>query len=341
MSQREFRVDYSDVPFPSLNQHEFKFIDLFAGIGGFRIALQKLGGKCVFSSELNPSARATYFQNFGEIPFGDIQELAGQHVSDREIDELIPDHDLLAAGFPCQPFSKAGVSARTSLGQKHGFGCEIQGSLFFDILRIAKVKRPKIIFLENVPNLIIHDGGRTFRKIRDAIEHDLGYSFSHSVIDAVSLVPQRRKRCYIVCLQKSSAKFVFPTVNGRPKQLRAILEDSPPAQFTISDRLWNGHEKRTRRNLDRGVGFTAFKANLYKPANTLVARYYKDGKECLIPQNGQNPRKLTPRECARLQGYPEEFIPHPVTVPAYRQFGNSVVVPIVEKIAARFLGQHL
>ena len=340
-SGRSFKIGYSGVPFPPVNNHKFTFIDLFAGIGGFRVALQKLGGKCVFSSDRDHNAQKTYFLNFGEIPFGDIQEFSGKKISDKEIARAIPNHDVLAAGIPCQPFSVAGVSARSALGQKHGFSCEIQGTLFFDLIRIAKIKRPKIIFLENVANLKIHNGGETFRKIRETIERDLGYSFDLHVIDAARLVPQRRKRCYIVCLRNSASEFQFPEITGRPKQLRSILEDSPAAGYTISNRLWKGHKNRTKRNLNRGAGFTAFEANLYKPANTLVARYYKDGKECLIPQKGKNPRKLTPRECARLQGYPEQFIPHPGTKQAYRQFGNSVVVPVVEKIAANILKDHM
>jgi DNA (cytosine-5)-methyltransferase 1 len=338
---KRLKIDYSTIPFPPVKKSTFTFIDLFCGIGGFRVALQNLGGKCLFSNDWNHNACETYFKNFGEIPFGDIRDFTGKRMSDDELDAAIPDHDVLAAGFPCQPFSKAGISARTALGRKHGFDCDTQGELFFDIIRIAKIKRPKVIVLENVANLTKHDGGKTLRKIKDTIEQELGYSFSKEVIDASPVVPQKRRRCYIVCLRKSSLKFKFPRFAGRPKQLRSVLEDSPPPQFTISDRLWNGHIKRTRRNLNRGVNFTAFESNLYKPANTLVARYFKDGKECLIPQNGKNPRKLTIRECARLQGYPEEFLPHQLDRQAYQQFGNSVVVPIVERIAAKFLRSYV
>jgi DNA (cytosine-5)-methyltransferase 1 len=338
---KRLKIDYSTIPFPPLTKFGFTFVDLFCGIGGFRVALQNLGGKCVFSNDWNDHACETYFRNFGEIPFGDIMDFAGRRVTDSQVDKFIPDHDVLAAGFPCQPFSVAGISARTALGRKHGFDCEAQGALFFDIIRIARIKRPKVIILENVANLTRHDRGNTFKKIQDTIENELGYSFSKKIIDAASVVPQRRRRCYIICLRKASSKFNFPSLAGRPKQLRSILEDSPPAQFTISDRLWNGHKKRTKRNLNRGVNFTAFVSNLYKPANTLVARYFKDGKECLIPQRGKNPRMLTIRECARLQGYPEEFLPHQIVPRAYRQFGNSVVVPIVQKIAARVIQEHV
>lgn len=335
----KFKIDYSDIPFPPPEKPKFTFIDLFAGIGGFRIALQRLGGKCVFSSEWDRYSKETYLANFGEIPFGNIRRFTDESVSGSEIDRLIPDHDILAAGFPCQPFSRAGVSARGALGQKHGFACEIQGTLFFDVVRIAMEKKPRALFLENVKNLQIHDEGRTFAKIEETIKAYLKYSFSPSVIDASPLVPQRRKRCYMVCFKTSNVKFEFPEIEGPPRPLESILETDPDITqpYTISERLWTGHIKRTKRNLDRGTGFTAFEADLSKPANTLVARYYKDGKECLIPQRGDNPRKLTPRECARLQGYPEEFIPHLSDSQVYRQFGNSVAVPVVEKIGEKIL----
>jgi len=335
----KFRIDYSGLPFPPPEKPMFTFIDLFAGIGGFRIALQNLGGKCVFSSEWDRNAKETYFANFGEIPFGDLRTFTDARVSNREIKKIIPDHDILAAGFPCQPFSRAGVSARSALGQRHGFSCEIQGTLFFDAVRIAKVKQPRVLFLENVKNLQIHDEGRTFQKIKETIEHNLDYSFFFDVIDASPLVPQRRKRCYMVCFNDRDVKFDFPTIIGPPKALKSILEEHPLERYTISERLWTGHVKRTKRNLDRGTGFTAFEADLTKPANTLVARYYKDGKECLIPQQGKNPRKLSPRECARLQGYPEEFVPHPTDAQVYRQFGNSVAVPVLERIGDKILGK--
>lgn len=326
-------IDYSGVPFLPPSKPKFRFIDLFAGIGGFRIALQQLGGKCVFSSEWDLNAKRTYFANFGEVPFGDIRSFTGEEVSDKAIDALVPDHDVLAAGFPCQPFSRAGVSARSSLGHKHGFSCEIQGTLFFDLMRITKVKKPKVLFLENVKNLEQHDSGRTMERIRKTIEKDLGYSFNYAIIDASPLVPQRRKRCYMVCL-RDKRTFDFPAIDGQPLPLEQVLEDNPPQKYTLSDKMWQGHIKRTNRNLARGAGFTAFEADLKKPANTLVARYYKDGKECLVPQANKNPRLLTPLECARLQGYPKEFIVHPVDTHAYRQFGNSVAVPVVMRIAS-------
>ena len=334
-SRSPFTVDYKGCPFPPLKNPKFSFIDLFAGIGGFRLALQKFGGKCVFSSEWDYCARETYRDNYGEVPFGDIRQFTAENISNRALKKMIPDHDVLAAGFPCQPFSRAGVSARKALGKKHGFSCDIQGTLFFDLMRIAKVKQPKVIFLENVRNLERHDGGRTFKRIKRTIEKELKYSFSHMVIDSSPMVPQRRKRCYIVCLRKKRDKFEFPKIKGPPKPLKSILQRYVPAKFTISNKLWQGHINRTKRNIARGVGFTAYEADLNKPASTLVARYYKDGKECLIPQHGKNPRMLTPRECARLQGYPEAFRFYPTRAQSYRQFGNSVAVPVVRKIAKR------
>lgn len=328
-----------DVPFPPVEKPNFKFIDLFAGIGGFRLALQELEGKCVFTSEIDKYAKITYERNFGEFPFGDIREFTKPEISDEEIDFLIPDHDLIAGGFPCQPFSLAGVSARNSLGISHGFEDKNKGNLFLDIIRIASIKRPKVLFLENVSNFKSHDKGRTFDLVKSIVENDLGYSFNWKIINSNPLVPQSRKRFYIVCL-RNRQKFVFPEIDGEPLPLKNILESEVNPKYTISDRLWAGHKARTKRNLARGVGFTAFTADLNKPSNTLVARYYKDGKECLIPQDGQNPRKLTPRECARLQGFPEKFIIPVSDTQAYRQFGNSVAVPVIREIVREIVRQQ-
>ena len=330
-------INFNSIPMPPPLEHKFTFIDLFAGIGGFRIALQNLGGKCVFSCEWENSAKKTYFNNFGEIPFGDISQFTSSEISDEELDKIIPDHNILAAGFPCQPFSKAGVSARNSLGQKTGFNCELQGNLFFDIVRIAKVKKPDVLFLENVKNLKSHDGGNTFQTIKDTIENELGYDFNCEVIDSSSLVPQRRERCFMVCFRKKRNNFQFPTLNGESLPLKLILEDNVPENYTISDKLWQGHIKRTKRNIERGTGFTAFEADLNKPSKTIVARYYKDGKECLVPQKNKNPRKLTPRECARLQGFPDEFVITESNTSAYKQFGNSVPVPVVYEVAKNIM----
>lgn len=321
--QVQIPIDWKDIPFPPVKHPQFTFIDLFAGIGGFRIAMQEQGGKCVFSSEWDPYAKKTYEANFGEVPYGDIRKIDARN---------IPEHDVLCAGFPCQPFSLAGVSARNSLNTAHGFACETQGTLFFDIVRIMKAKRPRIAFLENVKNIVGHDRGKTFSIIKSTIE-SLGYSFRYALIDSSSLVPQKRVRCYMVCIRDDERGFPFPVIEGTSLALRTILEDNVDSSFTISSKLWEGHQNRTKRNLARGTGFTAFCANLDKPSNTIVARYGKDGKECLIPQGRKNPRMLTPKECARLQGFPETFIMPMSKTTAYRQFGNSVAIPVIRRIA--------
>jgi len=213
---------FDDIPFPPTVKEKFRFIDLFAGIGGFRIALQDLGGKCVFSSEWNPAAQQTYFRNFGEFPFGDIREFTSDKISDRKLKTLIPDHDILAAGFPCQPFSHAGVSARTSVGKSHGFECKTQGTLFFDICRIVKAKKPRVLLLENVKNLLRHDNGNTIRTIEESIRL-LGYDFCHTIINASSIVPQRRERCYMVCFRKDiENNFKFPTASYHHSSLSPL-----------------------------------------------------------------------------------------------------------------------
>lgn len=344
----------NDIAFPPPRNYDFTFVDLFAGIGGFRLALQKealdsnyyrkygvqgANGKCVFSSEIEKRAKDTYFQNYGEYPFGNIRQFTAPSVPDEKIDEHIPDHDVLAAGFPCQPFSRAGVSARNALDQEHGFACKTKGTLFYDIARIANAKRPKVLFLENVKNIVTHKNGQTFKIIKHTIENELGYSFSHAVLNSSSIVPQRRERCYMVCFRDASVRFDFDPLreffSGEPLSLRGILQNDPTKTdpHIISDKLWEGHQRRTKRNLERGTGFTAFTADLDEPSNTLVARYGKDGKECLIPREDGNPRMLTPRECARLQGFPEAFVLPRYKTRAYRQFGNAVAVPVVAKIA--------
>lgn len=321
-----FDAAFSNLKLKPLKNPTFRFIDLFAGIGGVRLGFQNAGGACVFSSEYDRSAQRTYKLNHGDVPFGDITKID---------EKSIPSHDVLLAGFPCQPFSHAGVSARTAVGKKHGFLCDTQGTLFFDVMRIIESKSPKVIFLENVRNLERHDQGRTFQTIKDSIERS-GYHFSYKIIDSSSLVPQRRVRCYIVGVRKDIGNFFeFPEISGEPLPLRSILEHNVDDIYTISDKLWKGHIDRTRRNVERGTGFTAFTANLEKPSKTIVARYGKDGKECLIPQIGKNPRMLTQRECARLQGFPEQFEAASSRTPAYKQFGNSVVVPVITKLAIK------
>jgi DNA (cytosine-5)-methyltransferase 1 len=338
--QKKFQENgINAVNFKKPKKPRFSFIDLFAGIGGFRIALQNWKGNCLFSSEWDESAKETYFRNFGEIPYGDINMFTSSEIPNKLVNKLIPDHDLLAAGFPCQPFSHAGVSARENLGQSHGFECKTQGTLFFSIERIAKIKKPKILLLENVKNIVGHNKKHTFKIIKKAIE-SLGYSFNWKVIDSSSLVPQKRNRCFMVCV-RGGIKFNFPEFSKKELPLKSILEKKVGNQYTISDKLWAGHQRRTQRNIKRGTGFTAFEADIQKPANTLVARYGKDGKECLIPQKEGNPRMLTPRECSRLQGFPENFIIPNHRTPAYKQFGNSVPVPVVEKLIEAILKQKL
>tara|TARA_Y100001960_G_C14753771_1_gene870048 strand:- start:1079 stop:2257 length:1179 start_codon:yes stop_codon:yes gene_type:complete len=330
---------------PGIEQHtgKFTFIDLFAGIGGFRLALSKHGGSSVFSSEWEKNAQNTYFSNYREMPFGDINLFTSDDVLDNELGALIPSHDILAAGFPCQPFSRAGVSARNSLGKKHGFECTTQGTLFYSIERIAKLKKPKVLFLENVKNLVSHDKGNTFRVIKETIQ-DLGYVFNHQIINSETVVPQRRERCFMVCvenyLHEEKGAFRFPDFTGKSLPLRTVLEKNPDASFTISDKLWRGHIERSKRNKERGTGFTTRVADLNKPSNTIVARYGKDGKECLIPQDGKNPRYLTVDECRLLFGYPKNFLLPDKRTPAYQLLGNSVVVPVVERIATAIIEQY-
>ena len=318
----------------------FKFIDLFAGIGGFHLALESLGGECVFASEIDEKARATYRQNHGMEPYGDIREITAPELPDSLIEAHIPDHDVLAAGFPCQPFSLAGVSARNALGQSHGLLDETQGTLFYDIARIVQIKQPKALILENVSNIVQHDKGKTFATLWRVIA-DLGYSLSWKVLNSETLVPQRRRRCFMVAFRDADMgeQMIFPDLSGDPIPLRNALENDVDEKYTLSDRGWAGHQRRTAANIARGTGFTAHAANLDKPSNTIVARYYKDGKECLLPQEGKNPRCLTPRECARLQGFPDTFTPHPTRSAAYKQFGNAVPVPVVKVVAEAMLGK--
>lgn len=315
-----------DFPFPKPTNPKFTFIDLFAGIGGFRIAMQKLGGECVFTSEWDKHAQQTYYANFGDVPFGDITK--------PEIKKYIPkEFQILCAGFPCQPFSRAGVAARNYLGLQHGFDHPTQGNLFFDIIEITEKHQPEVLFLENVKNLKSHDNGNTFKKIEFEIRN-LGYSFYHAIINAQTEVPQRRQRTYMVCFKDQSKQFEFPEFSGQPKKLGDYLETDVPDSYTLSDAMWQGHIKRSKRNKERGVGFSLNIADISKPAHTIVARYYKDGKECLIPQEGRNPRMLTLRESARLQGFSENFIYHKNKKYAYQQFGNSVAVPVIQKIGS-------
>lgn len=311
----------------------FAFIDLFSGIGGFRLPLERIGGQCVFSSEIDRYAQKTYKAWFGESPKGDITQIKPSD---------IPDHDILAAGFPCQPFSIAGVSKKKSLGRAHGFLCETQGTLFFNVASIIEIKRPPIVLLENVKNLQSHDRGRTWRVIRESLEQ-LDYVVFHKVIDAAAFVPQHRERVYIVCFDKrifgSTPPFEFPKPpeDKRPV-LRDILEPSPDRKYTLTDHLWRYLQDYAERHRAKGNGFGFGLADLDGTTRTLSARYYKDGSEILIPQGrGKNPRRLTPRECARLMGFPDEL---PIVVSdtqAYRQFGNAIVPPVAEAVVRQVI----
>jgi DNA (cytosine-5)-methyltransferase 1 len=327
--QYELPIEY-DIPFPPPKKPKFKFIDLFAGIGGFRMAFQNLGGKCVFTSEWDKFSQKTYEANYGEVPFGDITKVNKN---------LIPDHDILLGGFPCQPFSIAGVSKKNSLGKAHGFKDETQGTLFFDIVRILETKRPKAFLLENVKNLVSHDKKRTFKVIKGILE-ELGYSIHTKVLDGKHFVPQHRERIFIVGFDnkvyKGKESFEFPELPKANHILEDILQPEVDEKYTLSDKLWNYLQAYAAKHKGKGNGFGFGLADFEGITRTISARYYKDGSEILIPQEGKNPRRLTPRECARLQGYPEEFIIPVSDNQAYRQFGNSIVMPLVE-----FLGKEI
>ncbi|MHB0967053.1 MAG: DNA (cytosine-5-)-methyltransferase [Bellilinea sp.] len=310
-----------------LSENTYTFIDLFAGIGGIRQAFESAGAKCVFSSEWDLMAQKTYEANFGEVPEGDITKIPA---------EKIPDHDILTAGFPCQPFSIAGVSKNNALGNLHGFQHATQGTLFFDVARIIEEKRPKAFLLENVKNLVNHDKGNTFKVIKKTLEDELGYYINYKVIDARSVVPQHRERIYIVGFANPIA-FQFPELPELNKKLRDILEDDVKPKYTLTDGLWTYLQNYAEKHRLKGNGFGFGLSDLDGITRTLSARYYKDGSEILIPQPNQNPRRLTPRECARLMGFKDEFKIVCSDTRAYRQFGNSVVVPVVETIAQEII----
>jgi DNA (cytosine-5)-methyltransferase 1 len=323
----------------------FTFIDLFAGIGGMRMAFESAGGRCVFTSEWNPFARKTYAANFGEEQpiAGDIHE---------QPEDAVPYHDLLLAGFPCQPFSIAGVSKKNALGRPHGFACATQGTLFFDVARILAAKQPRAFLLENVKNLVSHDRGRTFRVIRQTLEEELGYTISWRVLDAAHFVPQHRERILIAGFRETSG-FSLDNLRlpaSRPK-LRVILhpEDGselpeepytlPPLgtvnpKYTLTPHLWAYLRAYAAKHRAAGNGFGFGLVDGDGIARTLSARYYKDGSEILVRRgSGQTPRRLTPRECARLMGFPDSFRIPVSDTQAYKQFGNSVAVPVIAAIA--------
>lgn len=307
---------------------QFSFIDLFAGIGGMRIAFERAGGLCAYSNEWNKYSQQTYFANFGEQPEGDITQVAASS---------IPDHDILVAGFPCQPFSIAGVSKKNSLGRATGFEDKTQGTLFFDVCRILKEKRPKAFLLENVKNLCSHDKGRTFKVILEALE-ELNYSVFYSVLDGQNYVPQHRERILIVGFDREkygkNICFDFDLTPKVPKPImRDIIDKEVDEKYTLSDKLWTYLQDYAAKHKAAGNGFGYGIAPLDGVSRTISARYYKDGSEILIEQQGKNPRRLTPRECARLQGFPDDFKIPVSDTQAYKQFGNSVVVPLMENVA--------
>lgn len=297
----------------------FKFVDLFAGTGGIRIPFDEVGGVCVLSSEWDKYAQVSYEANFGEKPLGDLQN----------IDENdVPNHNIIMGGFPCQPFSHAGL--------KRGFD-DTRGTLFFDIARIIKKHKPEIVFLENVKGFKGHDKGRTWETVRNSL-NELGYNVTAEVLSAKDFgVPQNRQRFYIIGLKRekygNDVFFEFPEPPKTPTRVGDILEKNVDSKYTISDRLWAGHQRRKIQHKERGNGFGygLFNEESFY-TNTISARYYKDGSEVLIEQEGRNPRKLTPREAARLQGYPDSYKIVVSDTQAYKQFGNAVAVPVIRAI---------
>ena len=313
---------------PIPNRADFTFVDLFAGIGGMRIAFEQAGGHCVYSNEWNKYCQQTYFANFGEQPEGDITKVDAN---------TIPDHDILVAGFPCQPFSIAGVSKKQSLGRATGFEDKTQGTLFFDVCRIIKAKRPKAFLLENVKNLCSHDRGRTFKVILESLE-ELNYEVFYKILDGQNFVPQHRERILIVGFDRErygkDVRFDFDIEPVFPKPvMRDILEQDVDDRYTLSNKLWLYLQNYANKHKEAGNGFGYGIAPLDGVSRTLSARYYKDGSEILIAQDNKNPRRLTPRECARLQGFPDTFKIAVSDTQAYRQFGNSVVVPLMHATA--------
>lgn len=299
--------------------YRFSFIDLFAGIGGIRMGFEHAGGECVFTSEWDESAQKTYQANFGEIPYGDITK----------IDPIeIPSFDILLAGFPCQPFSQAGL--------KKGFD-DTRGTLFFDIARIVKHHKPSVVFLENVRNLAGHDKGNTLKVIVGTLE-EMGYKVTHNILNAKEFgLPQNRARIYIIAFS-DNVDFEFPEPPKTKTKVSDILDKKVDPKYTISDKLWAGHQRRKKEHEEKGNGFGySLFDEKSEYTSTISARYYKDGSEILIRQKGKNPRKLTPREAARLQGYPEDFVIPVSDAQAYKQFGNSVAVPVIKALAKKII----
>jgi len=339
------------------NSSDFTFIDLFAGIGGLRTAFESAGGRCLFTSEWDSYAQKTYGMNFpDELPIhGDITKIDAASV---------PDHDILVAGFPCQPFSIAGVSKKNSLGRVHGFADKTQGTLFFDVARIIAAKKPKAFLLENVKNLQSHDKGNTFKIIMDALVNELGYNTQYRILDARYWLPQHRERIVIIGFRDPVLfdfdSFMLPSNDGHAV-LGDILHRTDGAEpylehdgndyfdhqknkvnpkYTLSDKLWAYLQSYAEKHRSLGNGFGYGINTPDSVTRTLSARYYKDGSEILVAQKGKNPRRLTPRECARLMGFPDSFIIPVSDTRAYKQFGNSVAVPVFSSVA-QFMVQQI
>lgn len=352
------------LPKPARNDHDFTFIDLFAGIGGIRYGFENVGGKCVFTSEYDKYAVKTYLANYHceHDIYGDIKEITQPEGMTKKqaynhIQKSIPNHDVLLAGFPCQPFSIAGVSKKNSLGRAHGFECDTQGTLFFDVARIIDAKQPLAVMLENVKNLKSHDRGKTFKVIMNTLD-ELGYEvidreYDHlrsdpKIINGKNFVPQNRERIVIVAFRRNldatdgltlkDIKKYFP--KAEPK-VGDILEPETQVdgKYILTPKLWKylkGYADKHKK-AGNGFGFGKVTAN-DRSTRTLSARYYKDGSEVLIDRGlRKRPRRLTPRECARLMGFDkpsESNFKIPVSdTQAYKQFGNSVVVPVFESVA--------
>lgn len=338
---------------PFIHQSRFTFIDLFAGIGGLRKGFDAIGGHCVFTSEWDKYAQQTYAANFR-----DNRPIAGD-ITQIETDD-IPDHDVLVAGFPCQPFSIAGVSKKNALGRNHGFACEAQGTLFFDVARIINAKRPAAFMLENVKNLKSHDKGKTFDVIMRTLHDELGYHVWSQVIDAQHFLPQHRERIVIVGF-RDPVEFTWSNLH-LPEKGQKVMghilhpedgSESPEGHFTLGDKalvndkytltpkLWEYLQNYAAKHKAKGNGFGFGMVTKDDVARTLSARYYKDGSEILVSRGeGNNPRRLTPRECARLMGYGDDFKIPVSDTQAYKQFGNSVAVPVFQEVA-RIMQPHI
>ena len=352
-------VEYRSARLQS-SERAFRFVDAFAGIGGLRIPFEEIGGRCVFTAEWDRFSCQTYASNYSN---GDDHEFGIDIRPYAEAPERVPEHDVLLAGFPCQPFSIAGVSKKNSMGRVHGFECKTQGTLFFDVARIIKEKQPKAFLLENVKNLMSHDKGRTFQVIKETLQDELGYRIFPKVIDAKGFVPQHRERIYIVGFREDTdfSWDAFGYKKQDEKTMKDILHPQDGSENTeietlknfivgkkgkvddkyiLSDKLWNYLYDYAAKHKAKGNGFGYGMVTKNSTSRTLSARYYKDGSEILVSRGKGNPRRLTPRECARLMGYPENFKIPVSDTQAYKQFGNSVAMPVIKEIA-RIMKPHI